>query len=258
MTKIAFWDLEEAMSSGDSPLDWYLDRETGEVILVGPDDGPEEMAERIYAAPERYLGIPSFQAPDEFQIMAAFAESVADEDIQALLAVALGGRKGVFARFRETLARFPDVREHWYEFQRHRRAEQMREWLAREGVEAELEVPAPKLSVVEREPDQPERPELVDLLLLGAPGGKTELLDGCVERVLECPDEGQARSTFRRLARELCEWNGVAWRRRFVQGTSTYEIGRFRLELRGTTLVLSVGIPPEVWRAFSEGWAEKL
>lgn len=184
--------------------------------------------------------------------MAAFTEGVADEDVRELLTVALGGRKGVFARFRDALARYPDVRERWYLFQRQRRAEWMRQWLEREGVEAELELPAPKLLDAKEETGhRPERLELVDLLLLGAPDGKTELLDGRVERVLECSDEGEARASFRRLAREVCEWNGVAWRKRFIKGTWTYEVGRFRLELHGTRLVLSVLVPAEVWNGFS-------
>lgn len=250
MITIAYWDLEEAMSSGGSLVQWYLDGDTGEVVPLDPDDELAEEGERLRAEPDRYLVIPTFESREEFGIMAAFTESVVDEDVRELLTVALGCRKGVFARFRDAIARYPDVREHWYLFQRQRRAEWMRAWLVREGVEAELELPAPTLSEAEQIGRQPERPGLVDLLLLGAPNGKTELLRGRVERVLECSDESEARSAFRRLAREVCEWNGVAWRKRFIQGTSTYEIERFRLELRGTRLVLSVLVPTEVWEAF--------
>ena len=31
MIRVAFWDLEEAMSSGGLFVEWYLDRDTGQV-----------------------------------------------------------------------------------------------------------------------------------------------------------------------------------------------------------------------------------
>src|SRR5207249_157438 len=59
---------------------------------------------------------------------------------------------------------------------------------------------------------------LVDLLVLGAPDGKTELIGGEVPRVFIAPSADEARRTFRALAREIAQLCDVPWRRAMIEG----------------------------------------
>ena len=116
--------------------------------------------------------------------------------------------------------------------------------------------PVYTLRQMELEPAQPVQPAapkitLLDLLLLGAPDGKTELLEGKVYRQFTAPSASAARALFKSLARELCEYHGIAWRKHFVENTSRYDVERAHLEIEGTTLRLSVDVPVWVWKAFA-------
>jgi hypothetical protein len=93
---------------------------------------------------------------------------------------------------------------------------------------------------------------LVDLLLLGAPDGKTELVDGRVRRVLVTDAERAAR-VFARVARELAESLGVRWRPTSIEGKTRYEIDRFRLTCTGRRVELEVQVSPAVWEIFAGG-----
>jgi hypothetical protein len=79
---------------------------------------------------------------------------------------------------------------------------------------------------------------LFDMLLLGAPDGKTELINGRVRRVFHAATPEQARKAFARLARDLTEHHGLAWRRRLVEGRSEYEVERMRLSVEGRVVEL--------------------
>ena len=93
-----------AFESGDGTMEWYLDRQTGEVIGLGDDigfgeDEDEDDAEAgwqadaralrraIYADEndERYLEIPSLGSHESFRIMERFAASQDGRVREALL-----------------------------------------------------------------------------------------------------------------------------------------------------------------------------
>jgi hypothetical protein len=93
--------------------------------------------------------------------------------------------------------------------------------------------------------------ELIDVLLLGAPDGGDELLGDTVIRRVPKRNKAEARRLFKKLAREVCEWNGTAWRKRYIQGKTSFEMGRFHLVLRKDAVELTVDIPPGIWKAFS-------
>jgi hypothetical protein len=92
---------------------------------------------------------------------------------------------------------------------------------------------------------------LLDMLLLGAPDGKSELIDGRVLRVITLANSSEARGVFKQLARELCAFFGVEWRNRFIEGKSVFEIERAHLRINGKGVELSIEVPPNVWRSFS-------
>lgn len=53
----------------------------------------------------------------------------------------------------------------------------------------------------------------------------------------------EARAVFKSLARELCEYHGIAWRKRFIENTSHFDCERAHLEVDGTTVRLFVDVP---------------
>ncbi len=68
--------------------------------------------------------------------MEAFIETVTDEHLAELLAVAIDGR-GAFRRFKGVLARYPQERERWFRFKDERLRQRALDWLARHGIEPE-------------------------------------------------------------------------------------------------------------------------
>lgn len=257
---ISYDDLDLAMESrGDdySGMRSYLDRETGEVLTVSNDDAYDdpdpEVSERIDEEPARYAEIPALDSRESYRELVRFAESIDEEDIRDQLEVAMAGGRGVFGRFHHVIGKYPDLRERWHAVERENRARRMRDWFEEEGIEAELRMP-PALRSVEVPPEKKKavHPGLLDVLLVGAPDGKTELIEGRVWRQLTAKNQQEARAAFTRLAREACEMSGVAWRKRLVQDSSRLEVGRFILEHEDLTVAVSVEIDPAVWLALSQ------
>jgi hypothetical protein len=93
--------------------------------------------------------------------------------------------------------------------------------------------------------------ELLDLLLLGAPGGKTELLDGQVLRELWARTPAEARSLFESLSRQVCAYHHFEWSERHVEGRSSFDLGRMHLSVDDTRVELWVDVPIGAWRVFT-------
>ena len=134
-------DLEElrsAMEDASFEHRYFLDTETGEVILVSElfdDDEAREQLTRIdEAEPSRYLQVPRADPHEGYGDMQDFIATVRDERLQELLEVAIQGR-GAFRRFKEVLARHPTEQQRWFDFQAARPDGRAREWLAEEGCE---------------------------------------------------------------------------------------------------------------------------
>jgi hypothetical protein len=178
--------------------------------------------------------------------MERFAATVEEAHVADRLADALSG-KGAFSRFRRVLDQHPDVRERWFAAQRDVLGTRAREWLSSVGVEVAAE---PAL----REPPEPPQQQaaapgplrLTHVLALGAPDGKTEILDGRVLRVVHARSEGEARRTFKELARDLYESSGVPWRNRLIEGKTEVGLGELSVRLSGRIVEVELVVPPEV------------
>jgi hypothetical protein len=134
-------DLEElrfAMEDASFEHRYFLDTETGEVILVSElfdDDEAREQLTRIDEAERgRYLEVPRADSHEGYAYMQDFIASVRDEHLQELLSVAIQGR-GAFRRFKDVLAHDPAEQQRWFDFQAGRLDARAREWLAEEGCE---------------------------------------------------------------------------------------------------------------------------
>lgn len=248
-------DMEEILdavdSHGDAPRA-FLNVETGEIELYfdslyydveesfDPMDGPWEE-------------IPRVEAREEYRAMEEFADGLDESDVQTELGIALAG-KGAFHRFRMALSRHPDLQSRWEESKRQRHLNLARQWLGELGIEPAYglrRLPAESARPTGPSRSSAKRPGLMDLLLLGAPDGKTELLDGRVHRVFLARSPGEARKVFAAIARELTEMEGIGWRRRFIEDRDDYEVGRCQLRVEDSVVEIGVAVPREIWDAFS-------
>ncbi|HEX5054248.1 MAG TPA: UPF0158 family protein [Planctomycetota bacterium] len=248
-------DMESILDAmdayGDAP-DAYLHLATGRIELLldplitgeDPDFDPDE---------EQWVEIPRREAHEAHGLMETFAEALDEPDIQQQLFVALDG-KGSFARFRHVLANHPDLRARWEAMDHDDLLQRAIEWFTELGIEPLYELRrTPKLAAVPAA--TPARPNitLTDLLVLGGPGGKTELLEGRVPRQYVAATAERAHKLFASLAREIAAQEGVAWRKRLLEGRNDFSLGRYHLRVEGRVVRLEVEMPPPIWDDFRRG-----
>ena len=142
-------------------MDYYLDKETGEVVVTSEEifgyaeeeeeddddedkireDLPDWQKEEIKLAkdilfnnPDRYICIPEKPSYEGYNLMVEFAEKVEDESLREKLYIALDG-KGAFRRFKNVIADYSDYREKWFKFRDERLNKEVIEWLNSIGIE---------------------------------------------------------------------------------------------------------------------------
>jgi len=247
--------LDAMTSNPNDPHRWFLDLQGGTVELLVDelyaDDEVPDLAAEIEAEPSRFAEIP--HAEGEYDLMARFAESVDEDDIRDRLEIALRG-KGGFGRFRDVVFRYPDIKSRWFAMRNAMLVEQAKEWLAGLGIEPSYELPRQAEAAPAHEPRSREpKVGLLELLLLGAPDGKTELIRGRVRRIVRLTTQGFARQAFKELARQLCGWFGLEWRNRFIEGKSSFDLETAHLSVEGTTVTLEIEVSRAACDLFSSG-----
>ena len=147
-------DLLAALDSGDPELSWFLDTETGEVLLLtgffdGWEDDKEdetdeetELRRAVRDGDPRYRYIEPISSHESFRFMEDFIDQLPEGEAADELWKALD-RHRPFRSFKDALYQFPDVREQWYRYQERRQEEYAREWLESEGIEPVWRVVAP-------------------------------------------------------------------------------------------------------------------
>ena len=247
--------LDAMTRANEDPFEYWLDLTEGRVVVLGDElvDGVDygPIARAMEEEPDRYAEIPRFEAREEYGLMCRFAEQVDESDIREMLDLALRG-KGAFGRFRDVVFRYPDLQAGWFALRQEALLEAVRVWFAELGIE-----PLFDLKPIERPPSDhaprsapPSSVELFDLLLLGAPDGKTELIDGRVLRQMSTKSPSQARSIFKALARGLCHYYGLEWRNRYIKGKSAFDLERAHLRIDGTRIELGIEVSVSTWQAF--------
>lgn len=247
---VAMDDLLDAIEEQSETIVPYFNQRTGEVdIWVDPAICGDEPQLDPDAAD--WVEIPRIDSHDAFRTMERFVDTLDELDVQRQLRTALQGR-GPFRRFRETLAPFPDLRDRFETMQRDDLLQRALAFLGTLDIEPTYELRARPVPV-EPQPATPKPPQILlhHVLLLGAPGGKTELLEGRVPRVVREKSPARAMKLFERLAREIVELQGLGFRRSLVEGRSELELGPFRLTLDADVVRLSVEVPREIWNAFA-------
>jgi hypothetical protein len=235
----------------DVPWTSFLDLQEGTVIDSGvqeAEDDDDESVSELALDPERYAAIPRLESREEYQIMTAFAASIDDDELRERLDDALQG-KGAFSRFRRVVDRDAELRDAWYAFKENELIRIARRWLSALDIEPIYELPRHEKPVVSAPLPVP-MVGLFELLLLGAPDGKTELLEGQVLRQIRAKTSAEARAIFTRVARDLCRYFDVPWRKRLVEGTSKFDLEVAHLTVEDVLVTLGIDVPIVVWKAF--------
>jgi len=139
--RVDLQELRFAMEDATYEHQYFLDTETGEVILVSEmfddEEAQRQLAEIDAAEPGRYLQVPRADSREGYADMQDFIDTISGEHLQELLNVAIQSR-GAFRRFKDVLARHPGEQQPWFDFQAAARlAARTGEWLAEEGCEPE-------------------------------------------------------------------------------------------------------------------------
>jgi hypothetical protein len=175
-------ELEMIFDTSFPETSYYLDLETGEIILIMDeareyldeiyddlyDLNEEEQADfeellQDHPMPDwmrdvvrearqielefgdRYVEIPTADSHEGYRDMEHFVETVEDDRAYELLRFALDGPRP-FRRFKDALASYPDERQRWFDFKSSRMRVRVLDWLASLDIEPEEEDPNPSSS----------------------------------------------------------------------------------------------------------------
>jgi hypothetical protein len=158
--KVKFSDLEIAFSDSGNEFGYWVDKQTGRVLLIGDEfslgeiDYPEEEAESVREIKilsgdldaeegieideDRYVEIEPPDSDEQWRWMEKFALTrVENEKLQDKLLYVLRGRKP-FLRFKDALFDYPDDRQRWFDFQNGKLCEAIENWAESEGLEIDF------------------------------------------------------------------------------------------------------------------------
>ncbi len=151
LTKIDLADLAQALVDHSYEHRWWLDPETGEVVLWGVDSEEQGEPEPDLRGLRRIEPIPSREGYEEMQ---DFIGRVRDPRARGLLERAIAGR-GAFRRFKDTLLELPELREAWFRFHDAGLERRAIRWLVDEGL---VDAATAERALAQR--PEPELPEL--------------------------------------------------------------------------------------------------
>jgi hypothetical protein len=138
-------DLTLAFEDASPTLSYFVDRETGEVILVSDTLGFIEAAHQRAAmaeAPGRYVPVPVSTLDDFIEDVEAFIDEIDDEQLQIDLDDALGA-VDVRKRIAAVLARDEGVEAAWKRFRQERFRERAAAWISANDLDAGTTVSSP-------------------------------------------------------------------------------------------------------------------
>lgn len=138
MKKTLIIHTEDFLNALDDHSDshaWYLDLDNGSIFIVFYDDefksddpeGPTR--ELVEEHPERFLYIDPLESNESFKIMENFIETLEEAPLREKLWNALSQRTP-FRKFKDALLAYPEVREHWFAFQKKALMQKALEWFA--------------------------------------------------------------------------------------------------------------------------------
>ncbi|MBS3782214.1 MAG: hypothetical protein KGY66_08470 [Candidatus Thermoplasmatota archaeon] len=137
-------ELCEAYEFSNFENSYYLDLDTGEVLLIVHHSGVAEQNRKNKKKIEqddegRYIKVPSTDSREGYRDMQDFIQTVDDKDLREKLRIAIDG-KGAFRRFKDVLKRYPEERERWFEFKDERTRKRVLEWLERQEIGSDFTI----------------------------------------------------------------------------------------------------------------------
>ncbi|MCK5799993.1 MAG: hypothetical protein KAI47_22540 [Deltaproteobacteria bacterium] len=152
--KVNWPDVETAFERNSPGLQSYIDRATGEVIVLiegDPEDADKSAA--ISDNPDGYLQIEPASSREQYRWMERFVASVEEKDLADRLLIAIDG-KGAFRRFKDVLLSFPVERERWFNYRADLLHHHINQWFEAKDLESDLAIPWGDV-VLPPEPEQP-------------------------------------------------------------------------------------------------------
>lgn len=104
---------------------WYLDRETGAVLLDNPDSS-DDLPEGWEEDP-RYLYIRAVDSHTSYEIMQDFVDRLPEGQAASALQRALDGRKP-FRHFKDAIYDYPELPDEWFKFEHAAHLKLARQW----------------------------------------------------------------------------------------------------------------------------------
>ena len=169
--RIDMKELEGAFELSCDSCHYYLDTETGNVLMVSEDASNtietffeeseikdqdvktefekwlaesdlhnwQQQAAREALQVElgygsRVISVPDQDSHEDYRDMERFVGTVPEGHLRDMLLLALDGR-GAFRRFKDVLYRYPEDQKRWYAFKAERLHRQMMDWLEEKGIE---------------------------------------------------------------------------------------------------------------------------
>ena len=127
--QIDFHALEEAFENHAPDVSSYLDKKSGEVVVITPGSTRADVRQD----PRRFVRIEPLASREQYRMMERFIETVEIETLRSQLADAIVGR-GAFRRFKDAIGRVPEERKRWFSFRDVLLHEHILEWLKRHEV----------------------------------------------------------------------------------------------------------------------------
>ena len=135
-------ELIMALENHSFDVQFYLDRQTGEVIPVFEEiDESDEDRERIEADLDRFVFIDPIPSSVAWDVMEAFVESLEPGQPRRRLEGAIRARHP-FRAFKDAVSEYADLLKAWYAFHDREWTRLAAEWLEEQQIEATLQVRA--------------------------------------------------------------------------------------------------------------------
>lgn len=127
-------ELTFAFEDPSSDSHYYLDLETGSLVLIRPElDDLSELREQVETENNRYLYVPK-PAPNQVDLdLMDFLMAISDEKLKSLLPVAMEARDK-FAACRALLGQFPGQPEKWQDWRKQGARQRALRWLEAQGI----------------------------------------------------------------------------------------------------------------------------
>jgi hypothetical protein len=108
--EIVWNELMDAFSNDAGDRVYFLDRFTGEIFFVPAALEDEDFWHQVETNKERFLEIPRIDYSHERNILAGFANAIADVELKNLLSNSLAGRKP-YGNIHDILSFYPEEQE---------------------------------------------------------------------------------------------------------------------------------------------------